>query len=215
MSLAGSARQMAVLALGYTISALAATGLFGRYLAFSAHPVQERLIVLFLMPVTATVIWRVIGSLRRHGRPADDEASAEAAIDGIVLAVLVFLMGVHLLLVAVLVGATWVHPWAQPGTAVLLGVTTVAVGNLLPRTRPNMAVGIRTARTLSDRHLWVVTHRVSGYTLVLSGVVTIYAGLFRRGADIAGVSVTALTIAGVWLCAFYWKVTREAGPHGA
>jgi uncharacterized membrane protein len=54
----------------------------------------------------------------------------------------------------------------------------VAVGNLLPRTRPNLALGIRTARTLSDRRLWMLTHRVGGYVVVAVGIATTFSGLF-------------------------------------
>src|SRR6266513_565511 len=37
---------------------------------------------------------------------------------------------------------------------VLLGAALMAIGNLLPRVRPNVAIGIRTSRTLRDRGAW-------------------------------------------------------------
>ena len=46
----------------------------------------------------------------------------------------------------------------------------IAIGNLLPRTRPNRSLGIRTSRTLSDRSVWMRTHRMAGYMVVTLGV---------------------------------------------
>jgi uncharacterized membrane protein len=56
-------------------------------------------------------------------------------------------------------------------------VTLMSIGNLLPRTRPNLAIGIRTARTLSDRALWIRTHRSLGYLVTALGVVIVVAAL--------------------------------------
>jgi len=60
---------------------------------------------------------------------------------------------------------------------VLLGAFLIGIGNLLPRTRPNLAIGIRTSRTLSDRDLWMRTHRIAGYLVVALGLVILVAGI--------------------------------------
>jgi len=56
---------------------------------------------------------------------------------------------------------------------VMLGLTMIGIGNLLPRIRPNVAIGIRTRRTLSDRGRWASAHRTAGYVVVACGVVII------------------------------------------
>jgi uncharacterized membrane protein len=53
----------------------------------------------------------------------------------------------------------------------------VTVGNLLPRTRPNLAIGIRTRRTLADRAAWATAHRLLEYIVVACGVVTVVGAL--------------------------------------
>jgi uncharacterized membrane protein len=53
----------------------------------------------------------------------------------------------------------------------------VAVGNLLPRTRPNVAVGLRTARTLASTQMWQSVHRAGGYAIVALGVTIAVAGV--------------------------------------
>ena len=64
---------------------------------------------------------------------------------------------------------------------VLTGLTLVGVGDLLPRTRPNIVLGIRTPRTLADRRVWTETHRVGGYVAVELGVVIALSGAFLPG----------------------------------
>ena len=56
-------------------------------------------------------------------------------------------------------------------------VTLISVGNLLPRTRPNLAIGIRTKRTLSDRACWMRTHRDAGYLVVACGFVLVLSAI--------------------------------------
>lgn len=215
MTRPGFPRHLVVLAAGYALSILATLGVFGSYHAFSGRPGLERGVVLFMMPVTGTAIWGLIRSLHLRSLQDQENGSADAAIRDIVFWVLVFLLGVHSLIVAILFGATWVYPWGGRVLVVLAGLTLMAVGNLLPRTRPNMALGIRTSRTLSDRQLWMMTHRMGGYTTVALGALTIYAGIFLHGAHVAGVPGTAFLMACTWLAASYWKAARHSSHHRA
>ncbi len=63
---------------------------------------------------------------------------------------------------------------------VLFGGVFIAIGNLLPRTRPNLALGIRTTRTLTNRHLWIKLHWTCGYVAVAFGTLIAISGLFLR-----------------------------------
>ena len=59
---------------------------------------------------------------------------------------------------------------------VMFGLTLIVIGNLLPRFRPNVVIGIRTARTLNDRAAWAHTNRIAGYATVGAGVMFLLAG---------------------------------------
>jgi uncharacterized membrane protein len=93
----------------------------------------------------------------------------------------------------------------------MLGITLMAIGNLLPRTRPNLALGIRTARTLMDRQLWVLTHRISGYVLVGVGIVTVISGLSMSGPLVPAAPGLAV-LAGALIVTAYTCASR--GPDG-
>lgn len=94
--------------------------------------------------------------------------------------------------------------------AVLVGLFFVGVGNLLPRTRPNLLIGIRTTRTLGDRTLWVRIHRTCGYLTVGFGIVVALASTFlSRNAIQAAVSAAAITCA-IALPVSYWIYATPA-----
>ena len=207
----GSRKHLQVLGAGFALSVAASLGWLGTYEAFSGRPVLERSIALFLLPATGSVIWALISSLQRRRLPAQDNGVADAAIRDIVFWVLVFLMGMHAVMVGMLVGITWIRPWASRAVVVLGGVMLVAIGNLLPRTRPNMALGIRTSRTLTDRQLWMLTHRASGYVAVLLGALTIYSGFFLAREHIPGVPFLGFVSAAIALLAYYWKTASRLG----
>jgi hypothetical protein len=209
-------RQLAVLGLGFLLSVLGMSGALGTYHGYRGQPTSQKVLVLFLLPITGTVIAAVIQNLRRRTPPdPHGNRSADAALQGIVLWVCVFLVGVHTLLLSVLFGFTWTTPWATRAVVVLLGLTLSAIGNLLPRTRPNLAIGIRTSRTLSDRQLWILTHRTSGYVLVALGVLTIASGLFLDGPRVASVPFTAFAMGAVVLVACYVRYAAMSGSTHA
>jgi uncharacterized membrane protein len=201
-------RPLILLGFGFVASLVAYSHALGPYLTFEGEGPIGQILTLFLFPITATVIYYLIGSLRasRAGLPADP--AAEAALNSIVLCILLFLISVHLIVLGVLLQLQAVLPWASRGVVVLVGLTLIAVGNLLPRTRPNVALGIRTSRTLVDRQLWMSTHRAGGYVAVSVGVVTVVSGLFLPRPHAAAFPGIAF-LAGVGIIVVcYWKFSR-------
>jgi hypothetical protein len=207
MRLAHQKRHLFVLAAGFLGSAAVYTNLLGPYLTFSGEGPVGVLMKLFLMPITAASIMLIVASLRAPRPNPVDPSPADAAIDGIVFFVVLFLIGVHALLLSVLLSVPWVGSWASRGIVVLVGLALIGIGNLLPRTRPNRALGIRTARTLADRQIWMLTHRVSGYIAVAVGAVTIWGGLLVDQRDLAKVAGTAGIIGAATVLGGYLKFT--------
>lgn len=194
-----------ILAAGYGLSLAAASGLLRADSRFIVQPGLLRAVVLFFLPAAATAIWLVLEALMRRG-PCDSRSGA--VVRTIALHVLWFLTAIHVLLVAALCGVGWVPPVAGRAVVVSVGLALVAIGNELPRTRPNIAIGIRTARALSDRDLWMRLHRTLGHAMVLIGALTIYAGLLLHATQMAAVPVVAIGATALWMSGVYWVEAR-------
>ena len=66
------------------------------------------------------------------------------------------------------------HPIDEPNP---VNILMISIGNLLPKTRPNLAIGIRTRLTLSDRALWIRVHRSVGHMVVACGAVLVLSAM--------------------------------------
>jgi len=134
--------------------------------------------VAFLLPITIAIVDTLVRSLCvRH--PVDDANSTNlvATCDAIMLRIAAFVTAVHATVLAALFGWLSGRAWAGRIVPLMLGFTMIAVGNLLPKTRRNLAVGIRTSATLADRTLWIRTHRSAGYLVVALGAVIVLSAI--------------------------------------
>lgn len=60
---------------------------------------------------------------------------------------------------------------------IIAGAMLIALGNVLPKSRPGFFVGIRTPWTLTDSENWVATHRLGARTYILAGFVIMLSSL--------------------------------------
>jgi uncharacterized membrane protein len=196
-------RLLAAIGVGYIASLSLYSKLPGPYLT-TPHPLPAaRLLIALVLPTAAAAI----SALLRHLwlcdpiRRADPEF--ETTYRAIVFRIVVFMIAIHLLVVADLAGVEIVRAFAGRAVLVLTGLTLVGVGDLLPRTRPNIVFGIRTPRTLADRRVWMETHRVGGYVAVGLGLVIALSGAFLPGTMMPLVVGPTGLLAGSVLVASY------------
>ena len=157
-----------------------------------------RVEIAFALPATILVIHLIFRSLWRHDRIRTGNGAFEATYNAIVFRTMVFVFAMHALLMIALTDVMNVlgtHTWGKRIVVVMLGLTFIAIGNLLPRTRPNIAFGVRTKRTLASPQLWQQVHRVGGYTTVALGAVTLVAGLVITNNAAGGFVLLAAGIA--------------------
>lgn len=130
----------------------------------------------FLLPIAALTTDVLLRSLiARHPIETPESAHLLSICDAIMLRAVTFLMGVHAVVLAGSLGMLAGHAWAARLVPMMLGLTMMGVGNLLPRTRQNLAIGIRTSHTLSDRAVWMQTHRLVGRLIVIGGLTVVVA----------------------------------------
>jgi uncharacterized membrane protein len=170
--------------------------------------------IAFSLPTTVLVIYVLFRSLWRHDRVRTGNGAFEATYQAIVFRVMLFVFAMNALLMIALTDVMDVigsHTWGKRVVVVMLGLTFVAVGNLLPRTRPNIAFGVRTARTLSNAQLWQQVHRFSGYVTVAFGAVVAIAGLMAPQPDaVAGLLSLAAVAAVIAIFVTYRKYANAS-----
>jgi hypothetical protein len=208
MALRRDIQARAVLGLGYLVGFVAFPYLPG---AFLQEKLSARLMVAFTLPTTALVIYGLFRSLWKHDRVRTGNGAFEATYHAIVLRVLLFVFVLHTLVMIVLAGAIdadGLRSAASRAVVVLLGVVLMMIGNLLPRTRPNIAVGVRTTRTLTNVQAWQHVHRAGGYATVGLGLVIALTGLLLARESVGWVISAAALFAAVAVLVSYRKHAR-------
>jgi len=130
------------------------------------------------------------------------------AYEGILLIVLLFMLALHLSLLATMLGRPVAILRLMP---VGIGLLLVGIGALLPRAHPNWFIGIRTPWTLSNDRVWERTHRVGGYVMIATGVL-IAASAFLAPLwthRVMAGAIAAMAIIVVAYSYFAWK--QEVG----
>ena len=155
-------------------------------------------LIAFMLPTLAAVVLYVVHTFEWRRPLWSREPGDCAATERILFRIIVFIAGLHGLVLLLVTEVLWVRHWGLQLAFVLIGALLVSVGNLLPKTRPNVVVGIRTPRSLRSRHVWMEINRAGGYVSVALGLLIIVAAV---GLDYPVVrqvtAVAALTAIGV------------------
>jgi hypothetical protein len=202
------ARAIAVVAAGYLVGLAAYSRLPGPFLD---QKISARILVAFTLPTTALVIYTLFRSLWIHDRIRSGNGAFESTYHAIVLRALLFVLALHVLVMMQLTGAMdagGLRVSAGRAVVVLFGLVLVAIGNLLPRTRPNVAVGVRTARTLANAQLWQQVHRAGGYATVGLGMVIAVTGLVLTHETVGAVISAAALVAAATVFVSYRRHAR-------
>ena len=118
----------------------------------------------FGMPTVALTLWLAFLAARSR---AQSVARFLSTYDIVVALVIAFVLLFHITAVALAAGGP---PAIARAFLLLVGLGLAAMGNVMPRTRPNPIMGIRTHTTLNDPVLWARMHRLFGGLLFASGV---------------------------------------------
>jgi hypothetical protein len=174
-------RTLGLIALGYIAGGAGYVWLPGGPAALSDPDFVSRpfirMLLALLLPTTAAAIYASVRVVWRRDPVRDPDEAFESAYEPIVFVVAAFILVLHVMVLGVLTGTI---PQSREALSraviVLVGLLLAAVANLLPRTRPNLAIGFRTRWTLENRRLWMEIHRTAGYFGVILGLVMATAG---------------------------------------
>jgi uncharacterized membrane protein len=149
----------------------------------------SRLMVLVLAPLIMLGVWGLLRFLPRIDPLRANYARFAGTYEIIIDAVMAMMLVIHL---AILLGASGAPESVALVVQAAVGVMFIVMGNVMPRTRQNWFVGVRTPWTLASERVWERTHRLAGYLFVALGILVI---LTLPLAPQAGVLVLAVGVA--------------------
>jgi hypothetical protein len=177
--------------------------------ATASMELTSRVLIAFVLPTAAAVLLWLFHAIESRRPVCAREPGDCAATERIIFRFLVFIVALHGLVVVQLTEAPWKQTWAPLLVFVLVGTLLVSVGNLLPTTRPNVLVGIRTPRSLRSRPFWMEINRVGGYVTVALGLVMIVAAVVLGYPLVGQVTIAAVLAAVGILVARYRRLVRD------
>jgi uncharacterized membrane protein len=172
----------------------------------------------------ALVTWLVLAALARVRGPAkpvpqwllneERDATAITRFEPTFHTVMFSVCALFVLMHVAFVGGalSWPASSLQVTTAIF-GLGLIAVGNVMPRVKPNWIVGIRTPKTLADAAVWARAHRVLGGLIMATGALVIILSIAApRYAIIGGFVLLLLSFPIAYLKAT--KTSQAAANPG-
>ena len=168
----------------------------------------------WMIPLFLIGMWALLRFLPVIDPRGRNYAKFGGAFEGIMISLMLFLLGLHLVVLRAALG----YPVnLQRVLPIGVGVLFVVIGNLLPRARPNWFIGLKTPWTLSSDRVWEKTHRLGGRIFVAGGIIMILAAFVSaQWAHVVLFAVILLCSAGVMVYSYLeWRrEQRPASPVG-
>jgi uncharacterized membrane protein len=150
-----------------------------------------RLEGVWLLPAVMLGLWLLMRAFPKLDPRGESYAKMRSTYDFVINATLTVMLALHAVVIAA--GLGFVVPMRR-FVPLVGGAFFIALGNVLPRTRPNWILGVRTPWTLSNDRVWTRTHRVAGYLMTGAGVVVVVTAAIP-GLASAVAAIAALTVA--------------------
>jgi uncharacterized membrane protein len=167
---------------------------------------SSRLFAVISMPVALLVLTAVFQILPRIDPRGANYAKFQATYWVLVNGVLGLLFALHVMVLAVGLGAGVNVPQA---IGIGAGLLFMLLGNYLGRVEPNWFMGIRTPWTLSSETVWRKTHRTAAWLFVAGGLAVVVLGVFRPTRQMTLLAVTLAVAAGIPTVQSYVLWRRE------
>lgn len=94
-------------------------------------------------------------------------------------------------------------------TNVLMGVFMIILGNIMPKTRINSVVGIRTVWSTENDKTWAESNRLGGIVLIVAGAITIVEAIIIGGIISTLVMLGIIIAAGIGMVYVSYKAYKK------
>lgn len=94
---------------------------------------------------------------------------------------------------------------------VLMGALIIFLGNILPKTKRNSAVGMRTIWSMDNDKTWEMSNRFAGKTMMASGVLIIFESIIIKGLTSTFIELGIIIAMLVVCCIQSYQVYKKYG----
>ncbi len=161
---------------------------------------------LLLTPGLGVVLGGVFLTIPRFDPRREHIVASNQAWVAITGAAMLLLLAVHVLVIALTLGAT-IDLGRVLGVGI--GLMFAVIGNFLGKTRSNWFMGIRTPWTLSSERSWTKTHRLGGRLFMAVGLLSIVLGLLTNDRVVYFALVPGLIVAAIVPIVYSYFVWRD------
>lgn len=91
----------------------------------------------------------------------------------------------------------------------IMGIVMIIIGNIMPKTRMNSLVGLRTAWSMKNETAWKKSQRFGGISFIVSGAVILLLCFFVKGFPCLLLSLGVLTIVLIVDVIYTWQMAKK------
>ena len=166
---------------------------------------SSRAFATFFLPIVSLATWAFMRFAIYLAPRSWRDRMAASPLAAAACITVAFLSALHFVTLHVALGGA-----AGMGSelAILLGAMWLALAAILPRTRRNPVIGIRTAWTLSSDENWARTHRMASYSFLVGGMLSLAVGFAGASSAVAFAIVAALVSALV-PAVYSWTIAKH------
>lgn len=161
--------------------------------------------IIIVMPIVGLLIWVLLVNLPKIDPRRAAYAKFDETYNALCDAIMIFLIGLHVLLITQYDNPMMLIKLVFLGAAALI----IYIGNQSPRFRQTWFVGIRTPWTLMNEEVWRKTQRVGGRFLVVTGLFNILATLVLPVSTAIIVFILSLLVAVLGISLYSYTVFRN------
>lgn len=92
---------------------------------------------------------------------------------------------------------------------IALGILLVVIGNILPKSRMNSVIGVRTTWSMYNEETWSKSNRFGGIVLMVTGVAMVIASLILKESTLIIANLGLMILSSIVILVYTYKVFKE------
>ncbi len=89
---------------------------------------------------------------------------------------------------------------------IAMGILLVVIGNILPKSRMNSVVGVRTTWSMYNEETWSKSNRFGGIVLMVTGVAMVIASLILKESTLFLANIGLMVLSSIVILVYTYKV---------